>query len=118
MDSLYIKFNSDEIMQTIRLIYQMNSMFLCLARDSNPQQKSSLRVQTIMNFEGRTSHVSIWIWNGKLWFGSGNIYSIEDYRSIISERAKEGWRYVGCIPTKQRGTGHIQEMDLIFEKEL
>lgn len=51
-------------------------------------------------------------------FGSGNVYSIEDYRSIISERAKEGWRYVGCIPTKQRGTGHIQEMDIIFEKEL
>ena len=50
--------------------------------------------------------------------GSGYIYSIEDYRSIISERAKDGWRYVGCIPTKQRGTGHIQEMDLIFEKEL
>ena len=22
------------------------------------------------------------------------------------------------IPAKQRGTGHIQEMDLIFEKEL
>ena len=51
-------------------------------------------------------------------FGAGYIYSIEDYRSIISERAKDGWRYVGCIPTKQRGTGHIQEMDLIFEKEL
>lgn len=51
-------------------------------------------------------------------FGAGYIYSIEDYRSIISERAKDGWRYVGCIPTKQRGIGHIQEMDLIFEKEL
>ena len=25
---------------------------------------------------------------------------------------------VGCIPTKQRGTGHTQEMDLIFEKEV
>ena len=49
--------------------------------------------------------------------GSGNIYSIEDYRPIIAERAKQGWRYVGYIPTKQRGTGHIQELDLIFEKE-
>lgn len=27
-----------------------------------------------------------------------------------------GWRYVGYIPTKQRGTGHTQELDLIFEK--
>ena len=46
-----------------------------------------------------------------------NIYSIEDYRSIIRERAEHGWRYVGYVPTKQRGTGHVQELDLIFEKE-
>ena len=51
-------------------------------------------------------------------FVAGNIYSIEDYRTIINERAKNGWRYVGYIPTKQRGTGHIQELDLIFEKEV
>lgn len=55
---------------------------------------------------------------GGLGFGSGNIYSIEDYRSIIDRRASEGWRYVGHIPTKQRGTGHTQELDLIFEKEI
>ena len=48
---------------------------------------------------------------------SGNVYGIEDYKTIIEERAKNGWRYVGFIPTKQRGTGHIQEMDLIFEKK-
>lgn len=29
-----------------------------------------------------------------------------------------GWRFVGSIPTKQRGTGHTQEIDLIFEKEI
>lgn len=50
--------------------------------------------------------------------GSGNIYSIDDYRSIINERASQGWRFVGSIPTKQRGTGHTQELDLIFEKEI
>ena len=50
--------------------------------------------------------------------GAGNIYSIEDYRSIIDRRAEDGWRFVGCIPTKQRGTGHTQEIDLIFEKEI
>lgn len=38
---------------------------------------------------------------------SGNVYSIEEYKTIIEERAKNGWRYVGFIPTKQRGTGHI-----------
>lgn len=47
----------------------------------------------------------------------GNVYYIDDYRSIIDTRASNGWRYVGCVPTKQRGTGHAQEMDLIFEKE-
>ena len=40
-----------------------------------------------------------------------------NYRLIIEKRAGDGWRYVGYIPTKQRGTGHTQEMDLIFEKE-
>ena len=50
-------------------------------------------------------------------FVSGNVYNIENYRSVIEKRAVDGWRYVGYIPTKQRGTGHTQEMDLIFEKE-
>lgn len=47
---------------------------------------------------------------------NGNIYTIDVYQDIIEKRSKEGWRYVGFIPTKQRGTGHIQELDLIFEK--
>ena len=50
--------------------------------------------------------------------GSGNIYGIGDYREIINRRAAEGWRYVGFIPTKRRGTGHMQELDLIFEKKV
>ena len=49
---------------------------------------------------------------------NGNIYGIDDYQKIIQKRSKEGFRYVGYIPTKQRGTGHIQELDLIFEKEI
>ena len=44
--------------------------------------------------------------------GAGTVYCIDDYRSIIEKRASQGWRYV-----KQRGTGHVQVMDLIFEKE-
>ena len=43
--------------------------------------------------------------------GSGNVYSIGDYRSVINRRAEEGWRYVGCIPTTQRGTGHTETID-------
>lgn len=49
---------------------------------------------------------------------NGNVYGIEDYKTVIEERASKGWRYVGFIPTEQRGTGHIQELDLIFEKEI
>ena len=45
------------------------------------------------------------------------MYCIDEYRSIIDKRASQGWRYVGYIPVKQRGTGHVQVMDLIFEKE-
>lgn len=49
----------------------------------------------------------------------GKIVEIdEDYQHIINEKAKKGWRYVGFLPIKQRGTGHIQEMELIFEKEV
>ncbi len=49
---------------------------------------------------------------------SGNVYSIDDFKSIIDQRAKDGWRFVCYIPTQQRGTGHIQELELVFEKEL
>lgn len=47
---------------------------------------------------------------------NGNIYGIDNYKQIIEERSSKGWRYIGFIPTKQRGTGHIQELDLIFER--
>ena len=53
-------------------------------------------------------------WGG---FG-GNVYELDEYRSVIDRKAREGWRYVGFVPTRQRGTGHIEEMDLIFEKEI
>ncbi len=47
---------------------------------------------------------------------AGNAYGIGDYKDIINERARNGWRYIGFVPTKQRGTGHIEEIELIFEK--
>ena len=48
---------------------------------------------------------------------SGNVYNIEECQKIINDKAKDGWRYLGFIPTKQRSTGYIQELDSIFEKE-
>jgi hypothetical protein len=50
---------------------------------------------------------------------AGNSYCLmADHREIINERARDGWRYVGYIPTQQRGTGHMEELELIFEKEV
>ncbi len=50
---------------------------------------------------------------------NGASYGINgDYRELIDARACNGWRYVGYLPTKQRSTGHMQEIDLIFEKEV
>lgn len=51
------------------------------------------------------------------WGLGGNRYETEEYKKIINKRAAEGWRYVGFIPTVQRGTGHIEAMDLVFERE-
>lgn len=47
----------------------------------------------------------------------GNVYKTMGYRKVIQQKASTGWRYVGWIPTKQRGTSQISEIDLIFEKE-
>lgn len=51
------------------------------------------------------------LWEGKL-FKAG------DYRTVIDERARDGWRYAGYIPAEQLGAGFIAELDLIFEKEM
>ena len=42
----------------------------------------------------------------------------EEHRMIIDDCAAKGYRYVGYIPTRQRGTGHVEELELIFEKEV
>ena len=65
----------------------------------------------VYEFERVSSQLSGW------GFGSGNKYGSGDYREVIARRAREGWRYVGFLPAVQRGTGHIQEMALVFEKE-
>ena len=48
---------------------------------------------------------------------AGNIYDTDNYRDLINKRAQDGWRFVCIVPTTQRGTGHIEEMDLVFEKQ-
>lgn len=40
------------------------------------------------------------------------------HREIIDKYAREGWRFVGTIPTEFRGHGVIERMDLVFEKKV
>ena len=57
---------------------------------------------------------------------SGTAYSLyrgvridtNGHREVIAQRAAEGWRYVGWLPTTQRATGQIDQIDLIFEREV
>lgn len=49
--------------------------------------------------------------------GKGVKYTFEDYREKIEEYLEKGWDYCGYVPVKQRGTGDIEEIDLIFTKE-
>lgn len=41
----------------------------------------------------------------------------EDHEEVAARRAESGWRYAGFIPAVQ-SRGFIEEIDLIFEKEL
>lgn len=49
-------------------------------------------------------------------FGGVGI-ELEICRDVILRRAAEGWRYAGWLPARQRATGHVEEIDLIFERE-
>ena len=40
------------------------------------------------------------------------------HRRIIQEKAQDGWRYVGTIPTVVSKSNAILEYDLVFERKL
>lgn len=40
---------------------------------------------------------------------------LDDYREVIDTYAKQGYRYVGFIPSSIEYVGRIVEIDLIFE---
>ena len=42
----------------------------------------------------------------------------KEHRKLIDEYAARGYRYVDYIPTEINGHGVIQEIDLIFEKDI
>ena len=45
-------------------------------------------------------------------------YTFEDVRTVITEKLSEGFTYCGFVPVILRGTGEMDEIDLIFEKSL
>ena len=50
-------------------------------------------------------------------FGGVRIDTVE-HREIIRHKALEGWRFVTYIPTTQHASGQIDEIDLVFEREV
>ncbi len=41
----------------------------------------------------------------------------QEHREIIEEKAREGYRYTGFVPTDISDYGKIRCMDLIFERD-
>ena len=50
-------------------------------------------------------------------FGKGAKYGFEGVEEIIRERIESGWNYCGYVPLETRGTGDIETMSLILQKE-
>lgn len=50
-------------------------------------------------------------------FGKGTKYEFSGVEDIIKERIESGWEYCGYVPVETRGTGDIETMSLIFQKE-
>lgn len=50
-------------------------------------------------------------------FGKGTKYSFEGVEEVIRERIETGWTYCGYVPVETRGTGDIELMSLVFQKE-
>lgn len=48
---------------------------------------------------------------------TGGPFSASDYKELIDQHSREGWRFVTAIPAKFVGYGVIKEVDLVFEKE-
>lgn len=47
----------------------------------------------------------------------GGNYSFMQAEKIIQEKLEKGWSYKGYLPIDIRGTGQIETISLIFEKD-
>ena len=50
-------------------------------------------------------------------FGKGTKYSFDGVGDIIREHIQDGWSFEGYVPVTTRGTGDIEELSLIFQRE-
>ena len=44
-------------------------------------------------------------------------FQTKEHRKLIEFLSKEGWQYIGSVPTMLSKNNTILEVDLIFEKE-
>ena len=44
-------------------------------------------------------------------------YIFDDSRDILKEKIENGWDFNGYVPVVQRGTGDVEQIDLIFTKK-
>ena len=47
----------------------------------------------------------------------GSVYSFKGVEDVIRERIENGWEYLGYVPIQTRGTGDIETMSLIFQRD-
>lgn len=50
-------------------------------------------------------------------FGKGTKYSFDGIEGIIEEHLKNDWSFEGYVPIETRGTGDIETISLIFQKD-
>lgn len=50
-------------------------------------------------------------------FGKGIKSSFESVEEIIRERIQDGWSFEGYVPIETRGTGDIETLSLVFQRD-
>lgn len=50
-------------------------------------------------------------------FGKGTKYGFDGVEEVIKARIENGWDYCGYVPLETRGTGDIELLSLVFQKE-
>lgn len=50
--------------------------------------------------------------------GKGTKYGFNGVETVIQEAIGNGWDYCGYVPLETRGTGDIETISLIFQKDV